>query len=64
MENNKKSLGHFLSEYADVVELGSDASAAGGGTSELSEWPRSARHEPALPGEVNAGHRNRKTRMI
>ena len=27
--------------YADVVELGSDGSAAGGGRSDLSEWPRS-----------------------
>lgn len=38
---------------------GSDASAAGGGNSELSEWPRSATDEPASPGEGCAGHRNR-----
>ena len=50
--------------FAGVVELGSDASAAGGGSSELSAWQRSARHEPASPGEVTAGHRNRKTRWI
>ena len=31
--------------YAGVVELGSDASAAGGGYSEQSAWPRSARDE-------------------
>ena len=32
-------------KYAGMVELGSDASAAGGGSSELSAWPRSARDE-------------------
>ena len=31
--------------FAGVVELGSDASAAGGGSSELSAWQRSARDE-------------------
>ena len=50
--------------FAGVVELGSDASAAGGGSSELSAWKRSARREPALSGEAAAGHRNRKTRWI
>ena len=46
-------------EYAVMVELGSDASAAGGGSSELSAWQRSARRKPALSGEAAAGHRNR-----
>ena len=31
--------------YADVVELGSDGSAACGGRSDLSEWPRSTDEE-------------------
>jgi len=44
--------------------LGSDASAAGGGESELSAWQRSAIRKPALPGEADAEHRNRKTRWI
>ena len=44
---------------AGVVELGSDGSAAGGGRSDLSEWPRSARRETVLTGEADAGHRNR-----
>ena len=39
--------------------MGSDGSAAGGGRSDLSEWPRSAENEPALSGEVFAGYRNR-----
>ena len=51
-------------EYADVVELGSDASAAGGGESELSAWQRSARRKPAVPGEAAAGHRNRETPVL
>ena len=54
----------IASQYADVVELGSDASAAGGGRSELSAWQRSARRKPVLSGEATAGHRNRKTHWI
>ena len=42
--------------------MGSDPSAAGGGKSEVSEWQRSARNEPASTGEVSAGHRNRMRR--
>ena len=38
---------------------GNDGSAAGGGKSDPSEWQRSARHKPALTGEVTAGYRNR-----
>ena len=38
---------------------GSDASAASGGYSELSEWQRSARCKSALSGAASAGHRNR-----
>ncbi len=30
------------------------------GSSDLSEWQRSARSESALSGEATAGHRNRK----
>ena len=47
-----------------MMELGSDASAASGGYSELSAWQRSARREPAPTGEADAGHRNRKTYWI
>ena len=50
----------MLSGYPGVAQLGSEPSAAGGRASEASEWPRSARHEPAPPGDVTAGHRNRK----
>ena len=39
---------------------GSDASAAGGGFSELSEGQRSAGCKSALPDDASAGHRNRK----
>ena len=42
-------------EYADVVELGSDPSAAGGGGSEESEWPRSTDEEGALPPTKMSG---------
>ena len=51
-------------EYADVVELGSEPSAAGGGNSEVSEWPRSARRKSVLTGAAAAGHCNRKTHWI
>ena len=53
-----------IEEYADVVELGSDGSAAGGGESDLSEWQRSAGDEGALSPRISAGHRNRKTHWI
>ena len=39
--------------------VGSDGSAAGGGSSDLSEWQRSARDEGALSPRTFAGHRNR-----
>ena len=51
-------------EYEGMVELGSDASAAGGGSSELSAWQRSARDEGFSKPRTFAGHRNRKTRWI
>ena len=43
-----------------VFGMGSDESAAGGGVSDLSEWPRSAENKSASPDAVFAGHRNRK----
>ena len=43
-----------------LSQRGSDPTAAGGGKREGSDWQRSARNEPALPGEVSAGHRNRR----
>ena len=44
-----------IEEYADVVELGSDASAACGGSSELSAWQRSTDEEGALPPTKMSG---------
>ena len=41
------------------IFTGSEATAACGGRKEPSEWLRSARAKPALPGEGAAGHRNR-----
>ena len=38
---------------------GSDATAAGGGEREQSEWQRSARRKSARSDEAAAGHRNR-----
>ena len=51
----------FLSrqERDERTGLGSDASAAGSRASEQSELLRSARNEPALTGEISAGHRKR-----
>ena len=48
-------------KYAGVVKLGSDGSAAGGGESDLSEWPRSADEEAAvsatkMPGTATGRH--------
>ena len=43
---------------------GSDPTAASGGGREGSEWQRSARNEPASPGEVFAGYRNRSVALI
>ena len=48
-----------LSFAVKNMPVGSDASAAGGRISELSEWQRSAKRKPALTGEAAAGHRNR-----
>ena len=42
-------------------EVGSEGSAAGGGRSDLSEWPRSARSKLASTIAASAGHRNSKT---
>ena len=42
-----------------TYRMGSDGSAAGGGRSDLSEWPRSARDEGALSPRTFAGYRNR-----
>ena len=38
--------------------MGSEGSAAGGGYSDLSEWPRSA-DDDGVHAEETAGHRNR-----
>ena len=39
------------------VDVGSDGSAAGGGKSDLSEWPRSA-GDAGVRAKETAGHRN------
>ena len=49
----------FIINNYKLQMKGSDGSAASGGESDLSEWQRSARSEPALPGDASAGHRNR-----
>ena len=41
-----------MTPHAGMVELGSDASAACGGCSELSAWPRSARDEGASAEDI------------
>ena len=41
-----------MAPHAGMVELGSDASAACGGCSELSAWPRSARDEGASAEDI------------
>ena len=43
-----------------VFGMGSDGSTACGGSSDLSEWPGSARAKPASPGDGTAGHPSRK----
>ncbi len=41
------------------IAMGSDPTAAGGGSREGNEWQRSAMGKLALPGADHAGHRNR-----
>ena len=47
-----------ISTHANVVELGSEGSAARGRRSELSEWPGSACNA-GVRGKAHAGHPNR-----
>ncbi len=44
-------------------DVGSEGSAAGGGKSDPSEWPRSADEDGALVADEDAGYRNRGTIM-
>ena len=46
--------------FALPIFTGSDGSAASGGRSDLSEWPRSTGDEGALSPRISVGHRNRK----
>ena len=41
--------------YADVVELGSDGSAASGGKSDLSEWQRSIKSRISVSPKILSG---------
>ena len=54
------SLEAFMFALPIFMVRGSDASAAGGGFSELSDGPRSAGCESASSDDASAGHRNRK----
>ena len=47
-------------EYPGVAELGSEATAAGGGNREPSEWPRSKKSRHGVSADDFFGNRNRK----
>ena len=49
----------MINDWCKRADVGSDLSAASGGYSEVSEWPRSKFPASAVRQRGNFGHRNR-----